>query len=237
MQNVQLRFSIVIPAYNEEHYIDRTLKAVTALDYPKDAYEVIVVENGSIDATLDVAQKFEGGNVRIVHTDTKGTAHAKNVGIDMLRRETDWVIFLDADTTLEMNFLTELSLFLQKIDGTYSVGTTSILPVPRTLNARIWFALHNFVHRITKSSYSIKMVRRSLFPPIRFDESLTMGEDLHVIEQARRFGKYFFFRTNTVSTSTRRFEKVGWWKIAFMWLFVATLPTRIQRKFVYKVIR
>lgn len=237
MEQDLLRFSFIIPAYNEEHYIEMTLAAVSALEYPKEAYEVIVVENGSSDATLAIAQKFEGGNVRIVHTDTKGTAHAKNVGIDLLRKESDWVIFLDADTTLASNFFIDLSAFLKKMDGAYTVGTTSILPTPRTLNARVWFALHNFVHRITKSSYSIKMVRRSLFPPIRFDEALTMGEDLHVVQQARRFGKYFFFRTKTVSTSTRRFEKVGWWKIAFMWLFVAALPARLQRRFVYKVIR
>ena len=40
-----------------------------------------------------------------------------------------------------------------------------------------------------------------------------------------------------LEASTRRFEKVGWWKMAFLWLFVALLPTRLKRRFVYDVVR
>lgn len=233
----RLRFSFVIPAYNEEEYIERTLETILGLAYPKESHEVIVVENGSTDQTLERARAFEAQHVKVIHTDGKGTAHAKNIGANNLHPESDWVIFLDADTTLESGFLVELERFLSSSGESFSVGTTSVLPISGTRTARWWFALHNLGHRLSKSSYSIKIVRRSLFPAVRFDETLTMGEDLHVIAQARVHGEFFFMPTKTVATSTRRFEKVGWWKMAFLWLFVALLPTRLKRRFVYDVVR
>ena len=46
------KFSIVIPAHDEEKYIEKTLKYALSQKYPKNKYEVIVVENGSKDKTL-----------------------------------------------------------------------------------------------------------------------------------------------------------------------------------------
>lgn len=231
-----LFFSIIVPAHNEENYIEETLAHLQRLNYPKDRYEVIIVENSSSDATLERARKFEGGNISVFQSE-KGVSRAKNLGVDRARKEGDWFVFLDADTILKEEFLNELDAYLRRGHHHYTVGTVSILPLPDTLKARIWFAFYDLGHRITKTSYSIKMVKRSLFPPVRFDETLVMGEDLHVIAQARKFGDFFFLLTENVFTSTRRFEKLGWWYIFFSWTFVAMLPEKIQRRFTYEVVR
>jgi len=54
MSDEVLFFSIVIPAYNEENYIGKTLSALKELDYPPDRVEVIIVDNGSTDQTESV---------------------------------------------------------------------------------------------------------------------------------------------------------------------------------------
>ncbi|RJQ35577.1 glycosyltransferase family 2 protein [Candidatus Parcubacteria bacterium] len=235
MKDGPLFFSIVIPAHNEERYIERTLESVMRLEYPREHFEVIVVENGSTDDTYTVAKRFERDNIRILTSD-KGVSKAKNVGVDNASKESDWFIFLDADTILERAFLREFDAFLKKRPE-HTVGTVSVSPLPDTHTARIWFAFYDIGHQLTKTAYSIKMVRRDLFPPIRFDEALVAGEDLHVIAQARHFGKFFFMRTKNVFTSTRRFEQLGWWYVFFTWTFVAALPEKWQRHFTYKVVR
>ena len=242
-----LSFSIVVPAHNEETCIASTLEHLKDLNYPAQKYEVLVVENGSSDRTLDLAKAFESGNFNVLQSG-KGVSRAKNVGIDNLSLQSDWVIFLDADTILEKEFLSELNAFLQK-PNTFSVGTVSLLPVPSKLKARLWFRFYDFGHIISRTSYSLNIVKRSLFlpampaqagragPQLRFDEKLVTTEDLHMIRDAQRYGGFFFLWTNSALTSTRRFEKLGWWHVLFYWAFVAALPLKWRRYFRYDAVR
>lgn len=231
----RLFFSIIIPAHNEERYIEQTLEHLGRLDYPKDTFEVIIVENGSSDRTLELAKKFEGGNVQVVQSG-KGVSRAKNAGIERLSPQSDWVIFLDADTIFEQDFLNELDGFLPSKPGC-TVGTVSLSPLPDTAYARAWFFVHNVGHCLSKTSFAIELVRRNLFPQLRFDEHLVTGEDINMIRQAQAHGTFFFMRTKQVFTSTRRFEKLGWWYILFYWTFVALLPLSLQRRFRYDEVR
>ncbi|MEI7480153.1 MAG: glycosyltransferase, partial [bacterium] len=50
--------SIIIPAHNEEKYIEETLKNINNLSTDKDQFEVLVIENGSTDRTLEIANLF-----------------------------------------------------------------------------------------------------------------------------------------------------------------------------------
>lgn len=230
-----LFFSIVVPAHNEEKYIGDTLDHLKALDYPADKFEVIVVENGSSDNTFELAKKFEGGNFKILQS-AKGVSRAKNLGIENLSPQSGWVIFLDADTVLEKSFLNELNAFLSGKTG-YAVGTASLRPSPDTRYSRAWFLVQNVGHQLSKTSFAICMVRRDLFPQLRFDERLVTGEDIDMIRKAQKSGSFFFMWTKQVSTSTRRFEKLGWWYILFYWVFVALLPVSWQKKFRYDEVR
>lgn len=238
MPDEQLTFSIIIPAHNESAYIEGTLAHIKDLNYPKDRFEVVLVENGSTDDTLAKAKKFEGGNITILSSEKKGVSAAKNMCIQNMHLSSAWTIVLDADTELGPNFLSDLSAFLLSNAGKkYTIGTTEVLPIPDRAVARAWFRFYDFGHRLSKASYSIQVVRSDILRQFRFDENMTMGEDLELIEFALREGKFFFFPTKEVHTSTRRFDKEGYWKIFFSWTFVAMLPPSLKRKFTYKVVR
>ena len=233
-----LFFSIVIPAHNEEKYIDPTLKHIRDLDYPKNKIEVIVVENGSKDNTYELAKKFASENINVVSLKQSGVSHAKNEGIKMISSNSDWTVVLDADTLLKKDFLKEINVFLsKKTSEKYSIGTTTVLPIPDSLKARLWFSFYDLGHRITKASYAIQIAKTSMLKKFTFDESLLMGEDLHLIAFALKFGKFFVFSTKNVFTSTRRFDDEGWWRIFYIWTFVAMLPISLRKKFSYKVVR
>jgi glycosyltransferase involved in cell wall biosynthesis len=234
----QLFFSIIIPAHNEEKYIQNTLEKIIHQDYPTDRFESFVIENGSKDRTYEIAKQLEGKNVSVFASTEKGVSLARNFGIEKVSEGSDWTIFLDADTLLEKNFLKDLSSFLQgRKDRGYTIGTTSVRPFPNTLNARCWFAFWDLCHRLFKVSFAIQITKSSLLHDIKYDTHLEMAEDLKFIKDARKFGKFFFFSTKEVLSSTRRFEQVGWWKLFFQWTFVGILPKFLQKKFIYKTTR
>jgi glycosyltransferase involved in cell wall biosynthesis len=87
-----ISFSVIIPAYNEEHLLPRAIRSALAQTYP--ALEIIVVDDGSRDRTSEVARSFDAP-VRCVRQENKGLSAARNTGIREARAE--FVALLDAD--------------------------------------------------------------------------------------------------------------------------------------------
>jgi cellulose synthase/poly-beta-1,6-N-acetylglucosamine synthase-like glycosyltransferase len=94
--------SIIIPAWNEEKSIEKTIKSALALEYPKDKLEIIVVDDGSTDNTARLARKFVSYShprVRVFSKKNGGKGSALNFGI--ARSKSDIVISMDADTFVD----------------------------------------------------------------------------------------------------------------------------------------
>ncbi len=238
IKDKNMYFSIIIPAYNEEKYIAITLDYIKNLNYPKSNFEVFVVENGSVDNTLNIAKEYSASNIKISSIRNKSVSVAKNYGIN-IKDKSDWTIILDADTLLERNFLNDLEDFIKDSEKEKNivVGTTSILPIPESYKSKIWFKFYDFNHKILKTSYSIQIIKSSILKDFSFNEDLAMGEDLALIDWARKKGKFFFFETLEVKTSTRRFEKEGYWSVLFLWVISAILVKHFKKMFSYKVVR
>lgn len=99
-----MKFSIVIPTYNEEHDIAATLDAVTTLDYPDK--EVIVVDD-STDHTPDIVRRYVNRGVRLVQPETRGgRCEARNRGI--LEATGDVVMVLNADVRPDPDFINRI---------------------------------------------------------------------------------------------------------------------------------
>ena len=97
--------SIIIPVYNGTQTIRLCLDAVTDLDYPKDKYEVIVVDNNSTDGTPDIVTQYE--EVRLVYErDLQGPHAATNTGVR--QASGDVVAFTDSDCVPERGWLQAL---------------------------------------------------------------------------------------------------------------------------------
>jgi GT2 family glycosyltransferase len=94
--------SVVVCSFNGERWMRGCLEALSALDYPR--YEVIVVDDGSTDATARVASEFEW--VRLISTENGGLSRARNVGLEAARGEL--VAYLDDDAWPEPSWLSHL---------------------------------------------------------------------------------------------------------------------------------
>ncbi|MFB6088794.1 MAG: glycosyltransferase family 2 protein [Candidatus Aenigmatarchaeota archaeon] len=98
--------SAIVPAYNEEDVIEGTISSLLNLDYPKDKLEVIVVDDGSEDRTLEKARKFEP-EIKVIEKDeNRGKAHSLNVGTEIATG--DFVVCLDADSFVESDTLKKM---------------------------------------------------------------------------------------------------------------------------------
>lgn len=86
------RFSVIIPAYNAEAFIARAIDSVLTQTWP--AHEILVVDDGSSDATAEVVARY-GDRVRYLRQDNAGVSAARNAGARAASG--DWLAFLDAD--------------------------------------------------------------------------------------------------------------------------------------------
>jgi poly-beta-1,6 N-acetyl-D-glucosamine synthase len=99
--NLYPLISIIVPAYNEEITIQKCLNSLLKLDYPK--YEVIVVDDGSTDHTLEKVKCYESPTLKVLEQSNQGKAKALNAGIQLTKG--DIVVTVDADTLLHKNAL------------------------------------------------------------------------------------------------------------------------------------
>ena len=105
-----MKYSVVIPLYNKQRYIKSTLQSVLAQTYTD--YEVIVVDDGSTDASLQEAERMQSDKIRVLHQENQGVAVARNTGIENAAGE--YIAFLDADDKWNPSYLEEIDKIVQK---------------------------------------------------------------------------------------------------------------------------
>src|SRR3989338_8894971 len=104
------KVSIVIPAYNEEKCIEKTLNVVMDLDYPLKKLEIIVVNDGSTDNTDSIVKRVVRSNpavnIRLITQKNKGKGAALNNGLNNCN--SNYFVCLDADSFVERNALKKM---------------------------------------------------------------------------------------------------------------------------------
>jgi cellulose synthase/poly-beta-1,6-N-acetylglucosamine synthase-like glycosyltransferase len=95
--------SIIVPAYNEEKTIAKTLESLLALDYPKDKLKILVIDDGSKDKTFKVAKKYEARGVMVYTKKNGGKGSALNFALKKI--DTELFGALDADSFVDKDAL------------------------------------------------------------------------------------------------------------------------------------
>lgn len=100
-----MKYSVIIPVYNVEKYIDRCLKSIISQNY--DDLEIIVVDNGSTDSSGSICDTYanEHSNISVYHIENHGVGSARNFGLSKARGE--FIYFVDSDDYLVGNLFAE----------------------------------------------------------------------------------------------------------------------------------
>lgn len=121
-----LKFSLIIPVYNEGHHIGHCLDAVLAQSVKPD--EIIVVNNNCTDNTIEIVRKYKG--VRIVNETKQGLIAARNKGFDTAKF--DIICRIDADAILEKDWVKKVRAAFTEDESLSGVtGGAWARPLPR----------------------------------------------------------------------------------------------------------
>ena len=106
--------SVIVPMHNEGRYIERCLRSVAGQSYPRDRFEVIVVDGGSSDGSRELAESLRDGlpGLRLVDNRAKHTARGLNMGLALARGEI--IARVDAHAAVAPDFLRESVAALQR---------------------------------------------------------------------------------------------------------------------------
>ncbi|GAA4412922.1 glycosyl transferase [Advenella faeciporci] len=180
--------SIIIPIYNSDKYISRTIQSVIKQTY-KD-FELILVDDGSTDLTSEICKEFTSKDERIIFTCQKnnGVSSARNRGIELARGE--WIYFLDSDDHIEKNFFEKISVYFNDtIDiiqvGTKRVKNSQIISYRQSLKNHEVKKITGFSDFIKTSNIGslcvwLHIIRRQIIEDknIRFSEDMQYNEDI-----------------------------------------------------------
>jgi len=171
--------SVIIPAYNEEEMLDTVLNALDEVDYPRAQMEIIVVDNGSADGTVDVASAH---GVRVLEQPNLRVSGLRNYGAEHSRGEI--LAFLDADCLPASDWLQSA---LASLKTEYCVtGATYEVPENGKWIEKAWFSQEPKGRRpVTHINSGNLILSRDLFFAIGgFNEELISGEDYEFCQRA-----------------------------------------------------
>ncbi|HXO39041.1 MAG TPA: glycosyltransferase [Candidatus Acidoferrum sp.] len=186
---LEICISIVIPALNEERMIGRCLESLTRLAFARERFEVLVVDNGSRDKTLIIAESFKNRlNLKILQQAAVRISALRNLGAKAALGDT--LAFLDADCLAPADWLDHIHA-LAPTGGAGVLGAHYLLPEDSSWVGRTW---HRYQEAPKSGEVShvpagdLIMRREDFLRLGGFDETIQTNEDYELCERARSAG-------------------------------------------------
>ncbi|OUW24631.1 MAG: glycosyl transferase [Rickettsiales bacterium TMED174] len=104
------KLSVIIPVYNQEKYLGRCLRSLMSQTLPKNEYEIIVIDDGSVDNTSFVLQTFKNDIIVKLNKKNKGLPYSINKGI--IASKARFIVRVDSDDYVNEQFLNILYTFI-----------------------------------------------------------------------------------------------------------------------------
>jgi len=204
-----MKLSIVIPALDEESRIEKCLSSIVRQDIPRTDYEIIVVDGGSRDKTVEIVRKYAD---KVILSEKKGIGYQQNVGA--IYAAGDILIFIHADTYfIRRDIFRKLLEYFE--DRTIVGGAIGHKYYPenkygiKIFNTLDSFLASFFVYlNMPRTGGPVTVVRKDVFNEIDgFIENLY--EDVEIGFRLEKIGKIFRDTEISAYSSNRRLEKDG----------------------------
>ena len=183
-------FSVVIPVYNKANFLAQTLQSV--IDQSFEDFEVIIVNDGSTDKSLEVINQFKDKRFQVFSQNNQGASMARNFGIE--KSQSKWIALLDADDIWHENHLEEIYKAIQKLPKAEVVSTAYQIelhynfikqpdyskPKPKEISYIDDYFAYSLIDPLFWTS--TLAFKKSCFISIgSFDTQLSTGEDVDLI--------------------------------------------------------
>lgn len=225
-----MRFSVIIPAYNEEQYLPRLLNSIEAArancSGGRDSIEVIVADNDSNDRTAEVAATH---GARVVHVGKRRIAAARNGGARAAGGEI--LCFIDADSAVHPQTFNEIDRVMKT--GRYVAGFTGVELERKSLGLLVTYCFYMPFVMLTGFDTGVVFCRRADFEAVGgYDESRLYAEDVLLPLALRRLGRS---RGQTLTRipkvkalgCTRKFDQFGEWH--YFWMMGHAFKSLVTR--------
>ena len=224
--------SVVIPAYNEEKRIRRSLAALTNQTVPRDQYELIVVDGGSHDKTREIATDYAD---QVFIQESERVAGARNDGF--LRAQHDLVATTDADSIVAPNWVE--SVIESFTDPKVVLSFGPVTPIEKSPENHRYTHLFNGLIKLGAYSrlyyYTLgcntAFRKEALFRAGMY-RIMDAGDDLEIAVRMRKMGKVQFAPDMKVVFDFRRYQEFGFWKTIYEWYYIV-LQGGISDKYSY----
>ena len=124
--------TIIVPCWNEEKTVSKTVDSLLRLHYPKNKLEIFIVDDGSTDHTWEIIQKFANNpQIKLFHKENGGKHTAVNLGIE--KSTSELIGCLDADSFVEKNALKEIAQAFNEDSKTMAVTPMLVVHEPKTI--------------------------------------------------------------------------------------------------------
>lgn len=183
-------FSVIIPLYNKSDFITETLLSVQKQTF--NDFEVIIVNDGSTDNSLEVLEQFCDNRIQIINQANLGASTARNNGVK--KANAKWIALLDADDIWYENHLEELHNSIQKlsevdiVSNAYQIKLNSnYIKTPsysKNISDRVSIIDHYFEYSYIDPLFWTSSIgfKKSCFDKVNgFDKTLKTGQDLDLI--------------------------------------------------------
>lgn len=189
----KLKISIIIPIYNAEKYLYKTINSIIQQDYS--CWELILVNDGSTDSSGNICEEYavKDNRIKVYHQKNSGVSTARNLGLD--KTTGDYVTFIDSDDWIEKKYLSNFVNFPccnnqivyqgYYMDYVGKVAKESTKEIPE--EGRI---LH--LGAIWGKAFAVPLIKEH---GIRFDERLSLHEDHVFYYECLKYARKFEFST------------------------------------------
>lgn len=193
-ENSSVAISIIIPIYNTEMYLTRCIESVETQTFKE--WELILIDDGSTDDSLQLCEKFaqKDNRIRVIHTENLGVSMARNLGINEANGKC--ITFIDADDWVDTAFLEILWNNLQPADDVIgcrlrrSKGDFKV--EKKGYSGDSWISTgEEWIKEILQGNTRCvtKMYRREYLEGVCFKSELSIGEDMFfLLELAHKGG-------------------------------------------------
>ncbi|MFB6290869.1 MAG: glycosyltransferase family 2 protein, partial [Candidatus Bipolaricaulia bacterium] len=203
------KISVVIPAYNEEDWIELPLKSLQNQNYDEE-FEIIVVDKNSEDNTQKISKDY---GARVINEPEGGVSQARQIGFKSARYPI--IASTDADTVVPENWLKTINKTFQdpEVVGTYGSCTFYDSSFFYNLLAKYGFSgflrLNSCVGKPLFIGFNMAVSKEAFDETRGFDSSIKSAEDVDLSQRVKKQGKIIYNKDLTVKTSVRRLEDWG----------------------------